>query len=120
MWEAGLVEEVRTLAAAGLREGRTASRGLGYAQVLRMLGGAADPEQTRKDVVAATRRYVRRQESWFRRDRGVRWLDYDSSGLLRSAAAAVAAAGEGSPFTPSPAGTSPGPSSPPGTSARPE
>ncbi len=89
MWAAGLVDEVRALEAVGLREGRTAGRALGYAQVLRLLDGLLDEQQARFDIVVATRRYVRRQESWFRRDRSVRWLRYDDEGLLGSALAAV-------------------------------
>ena len=75
MWAAGLVEEVRRLADAGLREGRTASRALGYAQVLRHLDGEWTEEQARDETVRATRRFARRQESWFRRDPRVVWLD---------------------------------------------
>ena len=71
----GLVEEVRRLADAGLREGRTASRALGYAQVLRHLAGEWTEEQARDETVRATRRFARRQESWFRRDPRVVWLD---------------------------------------------
>ena len=92
MWAAGLVAEVRALEAVGLREGRTAARALGYAQVLRMLDGLVDEQQAGLDIVTATRRYVRRQESWFRRDRSVRWLRYDDEGLLGSALAAVGTA----------------------------
>jgi tRNA dimethylallyltransferase len=74
MWRQGLVEEVRGLAKAGLREGRTASRALGYAQVLRFLDGETTEEEAAAATIAATRRFVRRQESWFRRDRRIRWL----------------------------------------------
>ncbi len=91
MWAAGLLDEVGGLEAAGLREGRTASRALGYAQVLRVLSGELDEGRARLDVVAATRRYVRRQESWFRRDAEVRWLRYDDPGTFGSAVAAVEA-----------------------------
>jgi tRNA dimethylallyltransferase len=75
MWEQGLVAEVRSLEAAGLREGRTASRALGYAQVLRHLAGEWSEERARIETVRATRRFARRQESWFRRDARVTWLD---------------------------------------------
>lgn len=75
MWRAGLVEEVRTLAAEGLRAGKTASRALGYAQVLRFLAGEWPQECARDETVRATRRFARRQESWFRRDPRVIWLD---------------------------------------------
>jgi tRNA dimethylallyltransferase len=74
MFAAGLVEEVRGLERAGLREGRTASRALGYAQVLRFLAGECSEEEARAQTVLATRRFVRRQESWFRRDPRVTWL----------------------------------------------
>ena len=75
MWDQGLVAEVGSLEARGLREGRTASRALGYAQVLRHLAGEWSEEQAREETVRATRRFARRQESWFRRDPRVRWLD---------------------------------------------
>ncbi len=75
MWERGLLDEVRALADRGLREGRTASRALGYAQVLRHLAGEWTEERAREETVRATRRFARRQESWFRRDPRVVWLD---------------------------------------------
>ena len=75
MWERGLVDEVRTLENRGLREGRTASRALGYAQVLRHLAGECSEDEAREDTFRATRRFARRQESWFRRDSRVRWLE---------------------------------------------
>ncbi|MDT0305615.1 tRNA (adenosine(37)-N6)-dimethylallyltransferase MiaA [Streptomyces sp. DSM 44917] len=74
MWRAGLVAEVGALAGAGLREGRTASRALGYQQVLAALAGKCTEEEAREETVRATRRFARRQESWFRRDPRVRWL----------------------------------------------
>ncbi|GAA2501215.1 tRNA (adenosine(37)-N6)-dimethylallyltransferase MiaA [Streptomyces thermolineatus] len=74
MWEAGLVDEVRSLEAAGLREGRTASRALGYQQVLSFLAGECTEEEARAETVRATKRFARRQESWFRRDPRVHWL----------------------------------------------
>ncbi|WP_460302323.1 tRNA (adenosine(37)-N6)-dimethylallyltransferase MiaA [Actinocorallia aurea] len=82
MWEAGLVEEVRALEAEGLREGRTASAALGYAQVLRHLSGEWTEEQAKEETVRATRRFARRQESWFRRDPRIEWLPYDAPDLL--------------------------------------
>ncbi|MFE9413635.1 tRNA (adenosine(37)-N6)-dimethylallyltransferase MiaA [Streptomyces sp. NPDC006704] len=74
MWEAGLVEEVRTLEERGLREGRTASRALGYQQVLTALAGACTEQEARDETVRATKRFARRQDSWFRRDPRVHWL----------------------------------------------
>ena len=82
MWEQGLVEEVRALERQGLRVGRTASRALGYAQVLRMLDGEYDEATARAETVRATRRLARRQDSWFRRDPRITWLPYDDPHLL--------------------------------------
>ncbi|PVZ14331.1 tRNA (adenosine(37)-N6)-dimethylallyltransferase MiaA [Actinomycetospora cinnamomea] len=75
MLAAGLVDEVRALAERGLREGVTASRAVGYREVLAHLDGAFDLDEARRRTVVATRRLVRRQRSWFRRDDRVRWLD---------------------------------------------
>ncbi|MFF0109105.1 tRNA (adenosine(37)-N6)-dimethylallyltransferase MiaA [Streptomyces hirsutus] len=74
MWEAGLVDEVRALEAQGLREGRTASRALGYQQVLSAFAGECTLEAARSETVRATKRFARRQDSWFRRDPRVHWL----------------------------------------------
>jgi tRNA dimethylallyltransferase len=89
MWAAGLVDEVRALVATGLRDGRTASQALGYQQVLRFLAGEYDEDTARAETVRATRRFVRRQRSWFRRDPQVCWFDGADPG---HAAGAVAAA----------------------------
>jgi tRNA dimethylallyltransferase len=75
MVEAGLVEEVRALDAAGLRRGRTASRAIGYAQVLRVLDGEAGLDWAIEDTATATRRFARRQLTWFRADPRVTWFD---------------------------------------------
>ncbi|URM89363.1 tRNA (adenosine(37)-N6)-dimethylallyltransferase MiaA [Streptomyces sp. MRC013] len=74
MWEAGLVDEVRALEERGLREGRTASRALGYQQVLAALAGECTEREARDETVRATKRFARRQDSWFRRDPRVHWL----------------------------------------------
>uniref|UniRef100_UPI00225E69C7 tRNA (adenosine(37)-N6)-dimethylallyltransferase n=1 Tax=Ornithinicoccus halotolerans TaxID=1748220 RepID=UPI00225E69C7 len=92
MWEQGLVEEVRRLEAAGLREGPTASRALGYAQVLGQLDGALTPEQARAETARATRRFARRQQSWFGPDPRIHWLEHDEPGLLDRAVAVIAVA----------------------------
>ena len=68
MWERGLVAEVRRLVDCGLREGRTASRALGYRQVLEHLDGGRTEDEARAETVRATRRFARRQRSWFRHD----------------------------------------------------
>jgi len=83
MFAAGLVDEVVALRGRGLREGVTAARALGYAQVLAALegGGGADAiAEAQEHTFIGTRRYVRRQRSWFRRDHRVHWLDGATSG----------------------------------------
>jgi len=80
MWQAGLEAEVRSLAAQGLRDGKTASRALGYQQLLRYLDGEWTLEEARLETIKATRRFARRQESWFRRDPRIRWLDASQPG----------------------------------------
>ncbi len=92
MWHAGFVAEVRQLEAAGLREGRTASRALGYAQVLKFLGGEWSQQQARVETVRATRRFARRQDSWFRRDPRVVWLDPAEQDPLAGALAVTSCA----------------------------
>lgn len=75
MFDAGLVAEVRGLLDVGLRDGATASRAVGYQQVIALLDGGCTPAAAAEDTARATRRLVRRQRSWFRRDGRVRWLD---------------------------------------------
>ncbi|MBB3604562.1 tRNA dimethylallyltransferase [Mycolicibacterium sp. BK556] len=78
MFDAGLVEEVRVLLGNGLRDGVTAARALGYAQVIAALDAGGTDEQlaqARELTFIGTRRYVRRQRSWFRRDHRIVWLD---------------------------------------------
>ena len=83
MFAEGLVDEVTTLLDRGLRDGVTASRALGYAQVIAALdegGGAEALAAARERTFIGTRRYVRRQRSWFRRDHRIHWLDGATSG----------------------------------------
>jgi tRNA dimethylallyltransferase len=90
MFEAGLVDEVRALLDQGLREGVTASRALGYAQVLAALDAGGDADGLRdaqEQTFVGTRRYVRRQRSWFRRDHRVHWLDAANDRLVEGALA---------------------------------
>ncbi|WP_212913100.1 tRNA (adenosine(37)-N6)-dimethylallyltransferase MiaA [Streptomyces sp. TS71-3] len=74
MWAGGLVDEVRALKSRGLPQGRTASRALGYQQILATLAGECSEEEARAETVRATKRFARRQDSWFRRDPRVHWL----------------------------------------------
>jgi len=82
MFDAGLVEEVTRLIGLGLREGLTASRAIGYAQVLDVIDGALDLDAARELTFTGTRRYVRRQRSWFRRDDRIRWFDAGQDRLI--------------------------------------
>ncbi len=97
MWKDGLVDEVRGLAGSGngLRSGRTASRALGYAQVLGFLDGMWTEQEAQERTVQATRRFARRQESWFRRDPRVRWLDADQPVPTSAALAVIEQPGTG-------------------------
>jgi tRNA dimethylallyltransferase len=77
MWDAGLVDEVRRLAAHGLREGRTANRALGYRQVLAHLDGELTETDAFEQTVVGTRRFARRQDAWFGKDPRITWVDWD-------------------------------------------
>jgi tRNA dimethylallyltransferase len=76
MWEAGLVAEVEALVVTGLREGVTAQKALGYAQVLQMMDGLLTSEQAREETKRVTRQYIRRQDTWFSRDNRLHWLGH--------------------------------------------
>lgn len=80
MWAAGLIDEVRGL--DGIRDGRTASRALGYQQALAQIDGELTEDEAKADTVRGTRRFVRRQRSWFRRDSSITWLDGASPTLV--------------------------------------
>ncbi|MFQ6172714.1 tRNA (adenosine(37)-N6)-dimethylallyltransferase MiaA [Oryzobacter sp. R7] len=93
MFDSGLVEETRALVDLGLREGRTASRAVGYAQALAVIDGTATVEEAVVDTALRTRRLVRRQESWFGADPRVHWLDARDPDLVDRAEALVEEAG---------------------------
>jgi len=81
MFEQGLVDEVDTLINEGLLEGRTAQAALGYAQVIAMRAGDISLAHAITLTKLATRQYIRRQETWFRRDERITWLEADSDRL---------------------------------------
>jgi tRNA dimethylallyltransferase len=87
MWRAGLVDEVAALRPAGL--GTTAGRAIGYAQALRQLDGELDEAAAIEETQALTRRYARRQVSWFGRARDTVWLDADDPARVMAALAAL-------------------------------
>jgi tRNA dimethylallyltransferase len=83
----GLQAEVQRLDAAGLRKGKTAARALGYSQFLKVLDGEWDVNQATEDTIIATRKFARRQLTWFRADPRITWLDWHDPQLVAKAAA---------------------------------
>ena len=75
MWAEGFVDEVRGLVDRGLRDGRTASRALGYRQLLAFLDGEVSEDQAKELTVIGTRQFARKQLGWFRRDERITWVD---------------------------------------------
>ncbi|WP_293787822.1 tRNA (adenosine(37)-N6)-dimethylallyltransferase MiaA [uncultured Aeromicrobium sp.] len=92
MWADGLVEEVRALREQGLERSLTASRALGYQQILAMLRGEIDENEAIAQTKAGTRRFARRQERLFRKDPRITWLAFDDPALVERAVALVASA----------------------------
>lgn len=86
---AGWIEETAALAARPGALSRTAAQALGYRQLLDHLAGRCSLEAAREQILHRTRAFARRQESWFRRDPRVRWLDGTDPDLLSAAAALV-------------------------------
>lgn len=91
MFDDGLVAEVERLLAAGLAAGRTASRAIGYPEVVAHLAGELTLEQARERTVVATRRFARRQDAWWSKDPRIVWVDHDDPDRLERALAAVSA-----------------------------
>jgi tRNA dimethylallyltransferase len=89
MWSSGLLEEVQDLLPRGLRSGRTAAAALGYRQAVDQLDGVLTAGEAQEQTAQATRRYARRQESWFRADPRVVWLPADAPDLVDRAARLV-------------------------------
>ena len=89
MFDDGLVEEVRGLLAAGLAEGRTASRAIGYPEVTAYLAGELTLDEARERTVVATRRFARRQLAWWRKDPRITWVAYDDPDRVARALSVV-------------------------------
>lgn len=85
----GLLDEVRALDARGLRTGRTASRALGYSQFLQVIDQGMTIDEAAEDTIAATRRFARRQLTWFRADPRISWLDWQDRSLADRAADSI-------------------------------
>ncbi|MGY2704767.1 tRNA (adenosine(37)-N6)-dimethylallyltransferase MiaA [Nocardioides sp. HB32] len=97
MFESGLVVEVERLLADGLAEGRTAGRAIGYREVAAYLAGEISLDEARDRTVTATRRFSRRQDSWFRKDPRVVWIRYDDPDLVEKSLSKIGRAPEGRP-----------------------
>ena len=95
MWQAGFVDEVRALERAGLRQGRTAPRALGYRQVLDFLANSVSESEAEERTILLTRRFARRQDGWFRKDPRIHWLRWDDPQLVDSAHALAGPDGSG-------------------------
>ncbi|BCW40006.1 tRNA dimethylallyltransferase [Arthrobacter sp. StoSoilB3] len=91
MVETGLENEVARLDTLGLRQGKTASRALGYAQFLKVLDGDMDVPAAAEETIVATRQFARRQLTWFRADPRISWLDWKDPGLTSRAVSAILA-----------------------------
>ncbi|MDO9495512.1 MAG: tRNA (adenosine(37)-N6)-dimethylallyltransferase MiaA [Nocardioides sp.] len=91
MFEAGFVDEVRRLLDEGLAEGLTARRAIGYRDVVAHLAGDLSLDDARQRTVFATRRFARRQDSWFKKDPRIVWLPFDAPDLADQALAALPA-----------------------------
>ena len=85
MWGDGLVDEVRGLVAQGLEDGPTASRALGYQQILAHLRGETSEDEARAATITGTRKFARRQDRLFRKDPRIHWLPFDSPTLVDDA-----------------------------------
>ncbi len=83
MWRSGLLEEVEGLISQGIREGKTSSRAIGYAQALSQIDSKLTEAEAIAETVQLTQRYARRQVSWFKRDERINWFDYQEPNLAR-------------------------------------
>jgi tRNA dimethylallyltransferase len=83
MWEQGLVAEAEKLLVAGITQGVTAQRALGYAQVIAQIEGKVTEEEAKEETKRATRQYARRQETWFSRDERITWISPTQNALQR-------------------------------------
>jgi tRNA dimethylallyltransferase len=83
MWEIGFVAEVEKLMVAGISQGVTAQRALGYAQVIAQIEGKVTEEEAKEETKRATRQYARRQETWFSRDERITWISPTQNALQR-------------------------------------
>ena len=92
MMEDGLYDEAKMLIDRGfLSPGTTAGQAIGYRQFLPCFSGEATPEEAAEEIKTATRRYAKRQLTWFRAQPGIVWLDGGDPDLVKRAEATVSA-----------------------------
>lgn len=89
MWADGFVDEVRELREAGLEAGLTASRALGYQQILAFLRGEMSEAEAREQTITGTRKFARQQDRFFKKDPRIHWLAYDLDDLVEKAVGLV-------------------------------
>ncbi|KAB3523387.1 tRNA (adenosine(37)-N6)-dimethylallyltransferase MiaA [Corynebacterium sp. zg254] len=92
MFEQGLVDEVTRLKDQGLVRESTAGQAIGYAQVLDYLDGELSYEEAVEKTIIGTRRYARRQRSWFQRDKRIQWIDASAPDVIEQACAVAVGA----------------------------
>jgi tRNA dimethylallyltransferase len=102
MFKAGFVAEVERLLGEGLAEGRTASRAIGYREVIAHLEGELSLDEAKERTVIATRQFARRQDSWFRKDPRIHWIPWDDPDRTDQAEALVRKIGQAAPSWPGP------------------
>jgi tRNA dimethylallyltransferase len=76
MLSRGLVDEVRGILARGYDEGSKPFSSIGYREILRYLSGSIEYEDMVKDIQKNTRRYAKRQFTWFAKEKDMRWFEY--------------------------------------------
>ena len=81
MVEHGLIEEVEALLDSGFREGVTAPQAIGYKEIVSALDGSVSMEDAVNEIKASTKRYAKRQRTWFRKDKRIHWIDADALNL---------------------------------------
>ena len=90
MLEAGLLDEVADLLDSGYRDAMTASQAIGYKELVPVIEGGADIDQAAESIRQATRRYAKRQLTWFRADPRISWIDVTESSPEQALSAASA------------------------------
>jgi tRNA dimethylallyltransferase len=97
MFAAGFVDEVERLLGEGLAEGRTASRAIGYREVIAHLAGELSLDEAKERTAISTRQFARRQDSWFRKDPRIHWIPWDDPDRADRAEALVRKIGQAAP-----------------------